>query len=515
MVQRLVLTALFVATAPQISFATGAGDASASTSTTSNAVAPKDATLKLPANGAKNRKVSTPSNFSIGVTVGQEGYISRSAEATGTNAYTEVGGRLKYQSTPNSEKERQRFGAKLDVGFTTATAVENYTNFEAPEAYLAYTSLDLAKPKSDPGQIFTEMTIGRRKQLWSQVDSEWMMGLTQPLNKFDGLRPTEQGLMGAFATFGGAGVSFTAFASPLYIPEQGAPYEVTDGKFSSTSPWWSSPPDTLILSLGTSPVRSPVNYSLNIPAISSIVSQASYGGILRIQDPNSKDGFFIQGSVLRSPQNSLALSFAGKLTLGDSSTYGDVDVYPEVVYHTVLGGDIGYSENFFSVSLSGLRENPDQPSQNADLTSQRFNPMTMLSPSVELRPFSDTMFAPKLRFSYVNTDGGEVSAVGKFAANGNVFGPRTMFRKAISSSLNTTLYRNQRYHLSAGARWIEELEEQGSIVMTDLRLGIGQAWAISLQGDVLGSRKPTDETDTFIARFRANDRVAGRVTYLF
>jgi hypothetical protein len=51
--------------------------------------------------------------------------------------------------------------------------------------------------------------------------------------------------------------------------------------------------------------------------------------------------------------------------------------------------------------------------------------------------------------------------------------------------------------------------------MTDVRLGIGRAWAISLQGDVLGSRQPTDYTETFIARYRANDRVAGRVTYLF
>lgn len=510
MFQRLVLATLVLAALPGLAAAATTAGPGPQSATKEMAKETSKASLSQ----AKARKVKA-SNYSVGLVVGQEGYISRSSQQTGTNDYTEVGARLKAQTTPNSKTERHGFGAKIEVGATTATSVENYTNFEAPEAYVSYTTLDLAAPSATPGQFFSEVDLGRKKMRWSGLDSDWSLGLAQPLNKFDGLRPSEQGLTGAFATFGAQGVNFTAFASPLFIPEQGAPQQIENGRFTTSSPWFSPPPDTLILSLGSAPVRSPVNYSLNIPAISSVVSQASYGGMLRVSDPNSSEGFFAQATYLRKPQNSLSLGFAGKLTLGDSTTYGDVDIYPEVVYHSLAGVDVGYAEQLYSVGVSALYEKPDQPTANTELTSQQMTPMTMVSPTLELRPFEDTMYAPKLKFSYLSTQGGEVTAVGKFAANGNVFGPRTMFRKAVSASLNSTLYRSQRLHLTAGARWIEELEEEGSIVMTDLRLGIGSAWAVSLQGDVLGSRQPQNSSETFIARYRANDRVAGRVTYLF
>jgi hypothetical protein len=523
MLQRLVLTAFFVATLPKLAFAAGATngaqpssvsrDSVAATGTASS-TASKDATLKAPLSNTKNKK-SKPSSLSLGLTAGQEGYISRSSSETGTNAYSEIGARLKYQTAPNSNLERHTFGAKINIGGTTSASVENYTNFEVPEAYASITSLDLTRPDADPGQLFSEVNLGRKKERWSGVDSDWSLGLAQPFNKFDGLRPSEQGLTGAFAKFGAGGVQVTAFGSPLFIPEQGAPYQVEDGKFSTTSPWFSAPPDTLILSLGSSPVRSPVNYSLDIPAISSVVTNASFGGMVRVSDPDSSEGFFAQASYLRKPQNALSLAFNGKLTLSDSTTYGDVHIFPEVVYHSLAGIDLGYEAEAFTFSVSGLYEKPDQPTASSELTSQQLSPMSVFSPSVELRPFAATMFAPKVRFSYLNTEGGEVTTVGKFAANGNVFGPRTMYRRAFSAGLNTTLYRSQRFHLEAGTRWIEELEEQGSIVMTDLRLGIGSAWALTLQGDVLGSRKPTSSTDTFIARYRANDRVAGRITYIF
>ncbi|RYZ76218.1 MAG: hypothetical protein EOP05_05670, partial [Proteobacteria bacterium] len=459
MFQRLVLTALFAAMAPGFARAAvtaGPGAQSASKEMAKEAAAkdPAKETSKASLAQAKVRRTKA-SNYSLGLTVGQEGYISRSSEQTGTNDYTEVGARFKAQTTPNSKSEYRGFGAKIDIGATTATSVENYTNFEAPEAFVSYTTLDLASPGANPGQFFSAVDLGRKKMRWSGVDSDWSLGLVQPLNRFDGLRPSEQGLAGAFATFGGAGVNFTAFASPLFIPEQGAPQQVENGRFTTSSPWFSAPPDSLILSLGSSPVRSPVNYSLNIPEIGSIVSQASFGGILRVSDPNSSEGFFAQASYLRKPQNALSLSFSGKLTLGDSTTYGDVDIFPEVVYHSVAGVDIGYAEALYSLGVSALYERPDQPTANAEITSQQLEPMTMVSPTLELRPFEDTMFAPKLKFSYLSTQGGEVTTIGKFAANGNVFGPRTMFRKAVSASMNSTLYRSQRLHLSAGARWIE------------------------------------------------------------
>ncbi len=162
-----------------------------------------------------------------------------------------------------------------------------------------------------------------------------------------------------------------------------------------------------------------------------------------------------------------------------------------------------------------LNETPDQPTLTPGLTTSHFNNATMFSPSVEIRTFASKVWGPKLRVSYLNTIGGEVIPVGEYAQNGNLLGNRTMFRRALSTSIESTLHRATGWSLNASARWVEELEEQGSVLLTDVGVGIGESWKVSVQADLLGSQKPTSYTETFISKFRANDRVAGRVTYLF
>jgi hypothetical protein len=85
----------------------------------------------------------------------------------------------------------------------------------------------------------------------------------------------------------------------------------------------------------------------------------------------------------------------------------------------------------------------------------------------------------------------------------------------LSFSVDTTLISRADWKLSQSARWIEELAEQGSVVMFDTQLALGKVWQVGLAVDVLGSSKALDDTATFISRFRGNDRVAGKVTYYF
>lgn len=482
--------------------------ATAQTSSTSTSTL-RDSTIKAPLKAQPSKEKKKERSYSLALSFGQEAYVSRTPEVTGTTEYTEIGVRAR------AHTDSKPVSATVELGGSLATDVEDYQNFEVPEVYATATTVDTAAANYDPAASYARVDLGRKKEAWSTLDSEWSSGIVQPLNRFDGLRPSEQGLTGVFAKAGQGGVDVTLFGSPLFIPEQGSPFKNENGRFETSNPWFTAPPDTLILTLGPAPVRSPVNYTLNIPETQSVITQTSLGAMVRVSDPNRKDGFYVQGSALRKPQNALALSFTGKLSLTDDSSYGDVNVYPEVVYHQVYAADVGYTSKFYSFGLAALHEKPEQPTTNAELTTQSFSDMTMLSPSVEFRPFASRVWAPRLRFSYLDTDGGEVSAVGKFAQNGNVFGPRVMFRRAVSASFNTTLYRSRRLNISAGARWIEELSEQGSIFMSDVRFGIGDSWLVAFQADVLGSRQPTTNIDSFIARYRANDRVSGRLTYLF
>jgi hypothetical protein len=456
-------------------------------------------TVKTPISNVQ--KVKRNGFDELSVSIGDESYVSKPKGAVGKGSYEEVSARMR------GKTEKPIFSAAIDAGASVSANVSNYSNVEVPEAYFR-----LQTPPGDPTGVAksASITAGRKKERWSGLDSDWSLGLVEPFNKFDALRPTEQGLTGVFAEGSVGAVSLMAFGSNIFIPEQGAPYDLTNGRFTTSSPWFAAPPDQLVL-LGQT--RNAL-YNVNMPETASIINHLSYGLRARVA-AQSGEGFYAQSSLLRKPMNAITLGFTGQLSIVEGDTYGDVNIYPQVVYDTITAGDIGYTAKNFALGFSVLRETPDQPQMTDGLTTSHYTDMTMLSPSAEIHVLPSKTWGPRLRVAYLTTTGGEVTAVGEYAQNGNVFGPRTIFRRAVSGSFETTLHHSDHWSLDASARWIEELDELGTVVMSDLRLALGDSWRIALQADLLGSRQPTSDTNTFIARYRANDRTAVRLTYLF
>lgn len=430
-------------------------------------------------------------------TVGQENYLSQNAIKSGTSSYTQISSRLRART------ESRPLSGTLDLGGSFATDVENYSNIELPEAYLNWEQENVEVTRA-------RIVVGRKLEMWSSLDSEWDLGLIQPLNKFDGLRVNEQGLTGAFVGWGRGGFDVVGYVSSIYIPEQGAPFELQNGTFSSNSPWFTAPPETLVLF----DKNAKVNYKLQTPSIGSIINHPSAGFFMRLKDPTGP-GMFAQVSFLRKPRNSLALPFDGKLRLENTTNYGDVNVYPEVTYHSIGAVDMGYRSNAFSFVLAAMRDLPDSPEMRDELTFQRLEPATLAGPSMEVRTFPSSAYGPRVKMSYLRTWGGESSTIGEFASNGNVFGPSLPYRTAASLSERSLLMRWKKYSLDQSIRWVEELEELGTILSADINLKIGDAWRVTATGDFFGSRQETSKTDTFIARFRGNDRFAAKLTYIF
>lgn len=498
-----LVTALW---APLAFAATGAGadDGAAETSVripvARESLGPADSasTVKTPV--SNQQKMKSNGYDELSVSVGNEAYVSRT---TGAANYNEISARVR------GKKEGRVFSAAIDAGASVAANVTNYSNIEVPEAYFRLQTPVSASPATGLN-TGASLTAGRKKERWSGLDSDWSLGLVQPFNKFDALRPTEQGLTGAFADANVGPVSFMAFGSPVYIPEQTAPYQLSNGRFSTSSPWFSQPPDRLNI-LGQ--VRN-ANYSIEMPETSAVVNHSSYGFRVRAAS-QSGEGVYAQGSFLRAPMNAINLGFTGQLSIVEGDSYGDVTIIPEVIYHTIAAGDVGYTSKNFAIGVSLLNERPDQPAVPEGFTTSHYSDMTMISPSMEVRVLPSKTWGPRFRVAYLETTGGEVTPVGEYTDNGNMFGPRVMFRHAVSGSVETTLHRGDRWSLGMSARWIEELDELGSVLMSDIRVGIGDSWRVALQADFLGSRQPTSDTDTFIARFRANDRAAVRLTYLF
>jgi hypothetical protein len=433
----------------------------------------------------------------LAISVGQESYLNRNQPPAGVTDYTIMGVHLRAQA------DSRPLSGTLDLSGSFATAVENYNSFEVPEAYVSW--------NQDADGI--QIAMGRKRELWSALDNEWMLGLTQPLNRFDGLRPTEQGLTGLFAGWKSGGFQAILFASNVFIPEQGAPYELQNGSFTTHSPWFSAPPDSLILSSPSKPT--PVRYNLQIPSVGSVINHPSSGVILRVADP-AGEGLYAQGSFARKPRNSLSLPFDANLVLTDNTSYGGVTVRPQVDYHSVASADLGYRSENFGANVSALTESPADPTTSPGYTYERLDPVAFIGAGVEGRFFTEHVWAPRMRVSYLTSSGGGSESFGPNSTNNeSVFGYRTLFREALSFSVDSTLISSADWKLAQSVRWIEELREDGAIVMFDTHLALGRIWQIGLAVDVLGSRKALDDTSTFISRFRGNDRVAGKVTYYF
>jgi hypothetical protein len=438
----------------------------------------------------------------ITLSISDESYLNRGDPPAGISDYEFLSTRVRAGTEDNL------INVAIDLGGTFAVNVENYSNVEVPEAFATWTSN--AKSK-DPSDGHFTITLGRKKEAWTRLDSEWTLGLTQPLNEFDGLRPTEQGFTGIFGSYHKEGFEVLVMGGLIYIPNQGAQYTLDGGQFSTNSPWFNAPPSQMVLFNTLTPVQ----YTLETPSTGSVVNHQYFGTLIRYGHYEG-EGFYAQASVLHKPRNDLTLPFDGQLNISSNTSFGDVTVFPTVVYHTVTAVDLDYSVSGISFGLSAISDVSD-PNNVTDpnLTYQDLAPLYMVSPNLEFKLFPSQTWGPHVSLAYLHSIGGQVSTEGPNSSNTSVFGSRTMYSEASSVAVQSMLLHSHEWRVDWGLRWIEEFDELGSILMNDFRIGYEDSWRLSIYADLLGSRQPTSDTATFIARYRGNDRAGIKLSYVF
>ncbi|MEK7356913.1 MAG: hypothetical protein AAB250_10715, partial [Bdellovibrionota bacterium] len=174
--------------------------------------APEAATISVPQSSFRGESYFDELTF----TFGQENYLSRDAIKSGTSSYTQI------QSHLRARTESRPLSGTLDIGGSFATDVENYSNISVPEAFLNWEQEDVEVTRA-------RIVIGRKLENWSSLDSDWDLGLIQPLNKFDGLRSEEQGLTGAFVGWGRGGFDLVGRGGVLGEAAQGVPHQLLEG----------------------------------------------------------------------------------------------------------------------------------------------------------------------------------------------------------------------------------------------------------------------------------------------
>lgn len=442
-----------------------------------------------------------------------ESYLNREKPPAGVPDYGQIGAEFQTQA------QGRFFEGTLHLGGSFATAVENHSNIFVPEAYLVVQSERFSEAEV-LGDARVKLSVGRKLETWSRLDRRWDMGLWEPLNRFDALRPIDQGLTGVFVEVGNGDLKGILYGSTVFIPEQNGEFRLQNGHFKSSSPWFSEPTDRLILFSESTEVQ----YDIRTPSTGSVIQHVSGGGLLRYGD--FSNGFFAQASYVVKPRNQLATPFEGGLNLTEATSYAAVTIEPKVIYHQLFGGELGYKTTVgergsaVGASVSVLKDIPYNENPGSDLTYQDLEPLTMISPRVETEIVAGSATDIELGVDYLHSEGGGFVMRGPFASDKSVFGPRVPYREAVALDAAVIFGRGHRSTFTVGSRWLEELSENGSLLMANVDYdfstnGVTQDWRVSLRADVLGSRLPPNENRGYVSRFRGNDRWMTQLRFLF
>lgn len=440
--------------------------------------------------------------------VREESFLNREKPPAGVPDYTQIGAHFR------TETDGRTFRGTLELGGSFSTSVENYTNLYVPEGFLDWQTGSWQEGEVT-GDLRARVSVGRRLEAWSLLDRSWDLGLWEPLNRFDALRPIDQGLTGFFIDAGYGDAKVTLFLSSLYIPEQGANFTLQNGRVQSSNPWFVEPSDRLILFQESTSIR----YDIQTPSAGSVINHASAGVLLRYGE--LEKGGYAQASYIFKPRNQLAIPFEASLDLTDTTSFASVSVHPEVVYHQLIGFESGYAGETFTAGLSALADFPINNEPGPNLTYQELDPLMLVSPHVDGRFDLGAASDLSLGVSYLASTGGGVATRGRFASEKGVFGPRVPWGQAVAVDGRLVFGHGHRRTWSFGGRWLEELAEQGSLLTADaacdfaLKGAATQDWRVSLSADVLGSRRASNDNQGYISQYRGNDRLMSQLRFVF
>ncbi|MGZ3797586.1 MAG: hypothetical protein ACXVB1_14540, partial [Pseudobdellovibrionaceae bacterium] len=256
-----------------------------------------------------------------------DSFISPSFEATQKTNYQFVG--LSLKSAPNAEDF-----LKMDIEGAVAMGAPLLNYLNIAEIYFQNKQAENEN-----------LIVGRKLINWNELDKRWNFGLWQPLFQWNPLNSQQQGLSGIFWQAERDKYSVTIFASPIFIPNQGPAFEITDGSFVKGNPWFRRPPDSVRIFQEVTQV----DYNFERPDEMQAILQTSYGARLSFGNP---DTMLAQLSYMYKPSNELAIGYSG--ILDTSKLRGIVDLKPQIFYHSLSGIDLSQRLGVFRYGVSGI-----------------------------------------------------------------------------------------------------------------------------------------------------------------
>ncbi len=338
--------------------------------------------------------------------------------------------------------------------------------------------------------------FGRKINDWSHLESEWNLGLFNPQFRWNSLAPEAQGLTGLFWQKKESLWSLSLFASPVYIPDQGPGYELKDGKFQNSNPFFSSPPQNVSFKNG---VILPIDYELEKPETSEVVFQTLYGAQLQLGE---KTGFFTSIAGIHKPANQLSLGYK---VVGVVDRVR-IDVVPKVYTETNLAVDVGYREEAGSVTLSALYSNPKAASYENGFNAPEFKESVSYGPQfiLDIKPF-------KFQLAYLDIVGGDIKDLGPDASEDRkALSQRFLFRQAFQIQLSHSDVFFKSFKLDTSFQYRQSEKDEFKQIRYKQRLNLKGPWAFWVDFLLI---ETAEDTISNMGPYRNLDQVFLGVTY--
>lgn len=414
--------------------------------------------------------------------------------------------------SPDYQRTSRRDFQLVSAGFDTL--VDSQSEDEIPDSLHGQVRGMVAPGEGvlnylDVSQLFWKqgvVSVGRRKIFWSDLDERFKMGIYQPLFQWNPLQWESQGLTGIFLHLENdqAPVKWgaTFMGSPMFIPNQGSGYEIKNGVFEKTSPYFPMLPAQASINGRTSEIR----YDLQKPATQDIVSRQSLAARLFVGD--AQEGPFAQIAFSNKPMNELAL---GAKIYQTSDDLVHVEVLPVTAHHQVLSADIHYASKYLKYGISGIQDTPAEPQFEPGWNHGVFKRATLTSPFLETR-FRNF----DIQTAYLHVDGGEADVVGPDSAQAASFVPqRYPFQNSWLAGVRYIHRIKRHQNLVLSSKYLRGERGEFDVWTSQASLQWAAHWTATMMAQMVAIERTDQGKATAFDDFANNDLVAVGVSYVF
>lgn len=360
------------------------------------------------------------------------------------------------------------------------------------------------------GNDNTRLTLGRTRQDWSAADNVWRIGMWQPRFTDDQITREAAGFTGFFSRFGNERTHFLLFASPIWIPDQGATFSVKNQKFVSKNPWF-KPPTTIVNLQGT---ETEVQYKLDRPNEADVIQHPMAAAQFEYRPT---DMTFARVSATYKPMNNLLIGFPLELhEVVPNPRYASIDVKARVLYQqmaTLEGGvrDLdGWTAWASVTSDRPIRDNPPE-----EWTTQEVSDAVIGSVYVGRDVRGSGPNASHVYATYIRVDGGSAPDRGDILGTKSFFEKRYMFQNALQlGGKHSSPVFTGKWLTQVTGNMTYDFDQHGMMASLMMMQPFNKYWSGSFAADLIGLLDQAGQ-DGFTSTYRANDRVSIGVQYVF